>query len=322
MDRLECSPHLPTPFAPLLTWSQEHTRTVRFSDDDPAPPLSGVPKSTSTAAVALKQLSQLLMTARAHVRAFGQARTGLTGYEGCERTLRLAPPGDPLVGRAFQGDVPTRNHVVLSLSFERRDAWVSTDRQERPPHQRLPVADRYELLFRVEDPSSTGEPLELVAVATRTQRKLVPDMASAAAKTALEHHPRFILRQNELQQLLKKTSVEHSLPISNYVGIRARLHRLLGREAEVIQSGPKRSLFLRYYLDQWLPPGEYSIQQLYPLARRLDHDTLTLSSDAIAFTVEMQRGITVRHIPELFRGVMAHAVVMASEIVWWEDYTL
>lgn len=291
------------------------------------------------------------------IRAFGKL-PGISGYEGAVTQLSIAPPGHEAVGRAWQGIGSSQNCVVVQLTFSRSDAFLSTDRAARPAPLRLPVSDRYEALLELPVPGADGGSSgpwmpSLLASPLRVRERrsvlrLTPFSDALEYMARLQEFPRFQALLMALGTVPFGTRLELPAPLQgpSEVGeasppalgkhLLSRLVRHLPARLRLpletalshlpqedsgslpkIEPYPPRQL--KFYLDQWLPRGEYRLDTLYPEVARMPAEAVQLDSDGMAFTVEFIEGTTPRHVQQRFRGTWVHSVVTRDQVAAWEE---
>lgn len=273
--------------------------------------------------------SALLKQALPHVGAFAATPGALSPYDGCEARIQLGFPGETLVGRAFQGDVPRRQHAVLRISFASRDAWISTDRHRLPPGQRLPVLDRFDFLFRLSEAWQDDSTNGISLLNAHSERRIVPVEITERAQEMLSNHAVFHRYMSELSQRSDgpETTVSTATPPGLLRRMRSKATAILTpsksevhRTAHQADPGQQQKVpDVKFFLHQWVPKGTWELKTLFPQARHLEADTLELRQDSMVMTVEIHRGKVSRHVPELFRGAMLLALVTQAEIAWMKD---
>jgi len=247
-----------------------------------------------------------------HVRPFQGRGAPADFYACCQTRWFLAPPGHDAVLRAHQGLPPTDHHrLVVRLEVATRDTFLSTDRACLPASQRLPVQDCYVALLE-------GAPKQAPVwrlLDLEVDRRLVPEKVVLEGMAVLQESEAF---QRILSPFLQVPAASRLVRGAGHPsiprGIRARvLGRLLGRSLPRV-SAPPPPRQLKFYLDRWLPPGEYTFGELFPDTRQMGERRFSTAQDALAFTVEFIEGTTPRHVHWRFRGTLLRGIVCGTDI--------
>lgn len=211
----------------------------------------------------------------------------------------VAPPGAELVAGAWVGDASPHARVV-SVSFETRDVFLSTDRHCLPAYRRKAVADTYTFLVEV-------GPAGWEIRAEKVDRRRVPTAVVMDALRRIDGSE--VFRQGVARfgdQPWATRLAERPTP--RPVGI---IDRLRGRAPPEPPPPPERQV--KYVLERWLPPGTWRFGDVFFDPRELADTTVTSEHPLLAWTVELWEMPGPRYVHWHFHGLLIRLLDCPAE---------